>query len=101
MVDSAGRTAITELRWWCDGTGGPCGDGRPLGTMLVMSLNIWHHTPPWPTRMRAMSDLIARQRPHVVALQEVRYRYTDPNPYAFRKTAARLAPPCTIACSSS
>lgn len=43
--------------------------------MKIMTLNIWNYNRPWPLRRRLIADLILRERPDVVALQETRHDF--------------------------
>ena len=46
-------------------------DETSLSSMSVMSFNVWFSEYHWETRLGALVDLIAREKAHVVCLQEV------------------------------
>ncbi len=45
-----------------------------MNALRLLNLNIWNYNEPWPIRRGLIAGLIARTRPDVVALQEVRYQ---------------------------
>ncbi|MBN1933446.1 MAG: endonuclease/exonuclease/phosphatase family protein [Anaerolineae bacterium] len=50
-----------------------------MNTLCLLNLNIWNYNEPWAVRRGLIAGLIARTRPDVVALQEVRYQsWLDP-----------------------
>eukprot|EP00667_Euglena_gracilis_P009482 EG_transcript_9633 len=51
-------------------------------TLKVMTYNMWNYNPPWPLRCDMICSEVRKQRPHVIAWQELRYD-NAPGPHPF------------------
>ncbi|KYQ88401.1 hypothetical protein DLAC_11101 [Tieghemostelium lacteum] len=46
---------------------------KSIGTLKIMSFNLWNYNFPWKVRRHLIADLIEQEKPDIVAFQESRY----------------------------